>query len=573
MSVLSHFAKKCFSNKLFFVISAWLILFLVHYMMLHWKMKLDYSAGNGNESRLVVAFSFAKNILWALGEGVFFLGISLYLKRIKYLLIGFFSVYVLCLSILLGYFKYFGFLPYLEMFRYAGNVDEIGLQIFYQILDIYNVIHLVVGFFLIFFLWWYLSIVELFKNYKIWSSKKWCLFVLIFFLMNCATWYRADVRHYRYDRSYAGLHNGLDFLYLVNLKEILFLSKKEYVSFPGRINLKESHCKFDSNIRKNIIFLQVESLDDSAVALLRDQNFKPVLDESLKFRNFFAQHSGGGSSDAEIGTLLSLLPLQRHPSLRSADYSRIISLPKYLKNLGYGAYFYHSYTSNFFDRNYGYKNMGFDEINDIKDFQGSAKGWLSNDSAFLSQVLVKAKVLKQPFMAYAITLQSHGPFRNHSSESMNSLAARYRTDDLRGHYLASMIEVSGALKRFISEFKSSLLWQNTVVMIYGDHESGVFANGSLKDHVPLWVLGKDIRPSINNLPVSHLDLAPMALEFMGLPQPVNSTWLGSCPSDSNRKVLFNDGSVVYLKDGALVKKMEHGAGVQNAILFSQSLLE
>ena len=133
-------------------------------------------------------------------------------------------------------------------------------------------------------------------------------------------------------------------------------------------------------------------------------------------------------------------------------------------------------------------------------------------------------------------------------------------------YFASIYEVDRALSHFIKKFDSSVISDSTVIFIYGDHESGLFKNRLAKDKVPLLIYGKNINPIEIQSLTSQLDLAPMALSFIGIEQKYEFGWLGSVPlASGTRKLIFNDGTHIGISPSRSI--------MQNAIDYSQNIFQ
>ena len=115
--------------------------------------------------------------------------------------------------------------------------------------------------------------------------------------------------------------------------------------------------------------------------------------------------------------MLSLLPLTTGSGFATADWSRLTPLPHILNGAGYTCVGLHSNRGSFYERSRRYAKMGFVDFHDQKRFSGDAAGWYSKDGAFFEQSVEKLKSVPKPFFGYAITLQSHGPFRNYRAET------------------------------------------------------------------------------------------------------------------------------------------------------------
>jgi lipoteichoic acid synthase len=282
----------------------------------------------------------------------------------------------------------------------------------------------------------------------------------------------------------------------------------------------------------NIFMVQVESLDRQVIDLCIDNKQVMPFLHDLKSQcvfcdTCFAHHNGGGSSDAELATLLSILPIVAHNGNATALYPRIDALSQVLKRNNYFISAFHPNIGSYYHRNTMYSIIGADRFFDADWFTGLARGWHANDQLFFEQSF---KLLKQharpPFLAYFITIQSHGPFQNYDKQAKNCLDfSNDGSDRIRRDYLSSMHEVDGALSRFFQLIKEQYPEGNNLVFIYGDHTSGVI-DKPLKgtEHIPLLIVHPSLRPEVISEPVSLIDLAPTIAHLLSI-EP-GKTWLG-----------------------------------------------
>ena len=318
------------------------------------------------------------------------------------------------------------------------------------------------------------------------------------------------------------------------------------VAWPGKVNPAGEGGPRQEGLR-NVLILQVESLDKWVIDHSVDgrevmPNLRRLKAESLYFDNFYAQRGGGGSSDAELAALTSLLP-QEYAALRSPTLRFVPSLARVLASHGYHAIGMHGFTGKFWYRTDAYRNLGFHRFADQKSYAGEAQGWHSKDLPFLEQSLAMLKALPKPFFAYLITMQSHGPYRNYSEATLPFQPGR---PDLLEHYLRSMHEVDAAIGVFWEGLRASGLLEDTIVLLYADHDSGAKETGCLHKCVPLLMQAPGVQAGVNPTLGSHLDIAPTVFALLGLAEP-SDAWLGaSLLSPGPREIPFPDGKSLRL---------------------------
>lgn len=320
--------------------------------------------------------------------------------------------------------------------------------------------------------------------------------------------------------------------------------------------------------KKNVIVLQVEALENFVINKeINNQEITPYMNklsnEEIYFTNFYEQTALGRTSDAEFLLNTSLYPTASGSAYMLYSENQFDSLPMNLKNNGYSTNVFHAYNPSFWNRYIIYKQFGIDEFYSVDDFEDAeAIGWSINDESMLMQSLDKIKTMEEPFYSHLITLSSHHPF---------VIPEKYQTLKLEGYtsysdrhfrnYIHSIHYVDQAIGKFIDEMKRTGLWDETVVLIYGDHNSGfmdegnTFAQFSGADNplalqegdksIPLFVHipGEENSQVINHV-AGQIDLGPTILDLVGIPT-TNKYMLGeNIFVNKDRQVTYRDGSFV-----------------------------
>jgi phosphoglycerol transferase MdoB-like AlkP superfamily enzyme len=273
-------------------------------------------------------------------------------------------------------------------------------------------------------------------------------------------------------------------------------------------------------------------------------------------------HSGGGTTDAELSTYFSMLPLRGGSGFMSVDYARDDRhLVGVLRRAGIGTYVMHPNSDRYFNRRYyvsALKTAGayFEEA-----FPPTLGGWHAKDIDFFAVAAERITMLPRPFVAHLITMQSHGPFVNHG-------ACAFRGSGLEHAYLCSMREVDAALRSLFDRLAAGGVLRDTAVLVYGDHESGV--RRGERERVPLFVVTPEGDARMIRTPVSQLDLAPTIAAMLGV--PASPAWLG-CDMRAvaaDHRVIFNDGRSLRAEQGKIIE--ERDATSETAVDYSRAQL-
>ena len=502
-------------------------------------------------------------------------------RSLNTFIIAFNACYFFGSLVILNYYQYFGDLVHFNQIDAVKNLSEIGGQIYYQIVDSVDIALIFVLPVGMYFSWKYFGRNELNERTKnnIFPhlSIILCLISLSFWGIQIARYGSPATKLDVQGAVMTASHFGLITAYV----SMALKSQRSFVEvdYPGPIDRIAADETTVFPEPPNIIFLQIESLDTLTTELsVAGKHVMPFLnslkDESVYFENFFSHHNGGGSSDAEIATLMSLLPISSHSGLKTAQYDKIDSLIQILKENNYTTGVFHSNKGSFYNRAYAYSNFGVDHFYDASAFDGQAAGWYAKDKEFYKQSvqLLTAQDKGTPFFAYLISIQSHGPFRNYSEHTYRTFdVSGFSKDRLVRDYVLTMHEVDAAINSLFADLDRNRWLDNTVVFIFGDHPSGVFSAEPKTARVPLYIWHDRIDPSFEKQPASLIDLAPTVSSLAGF--RFGRTWLGSSLlTDETRTVLLRNRSTIGLDEsGSLVVNRDSQSEYLDYINYSDYL--
>jgi len=290
-----------------------------------------------------------------------------------------------------------------------------------------------------------------------------------------------------YDRVYIvqnigllGFH-GIDAFRYVKSKDKLELSlsediKKEIAEFikDKKPEQPSSPKLFGTGKGKNLIVVQVEALQEFVIGKsIEGQEITPNLNKliksSLYFDNYYTQTAGGGTSDAELLSNVSM-----HPARDGATYIRFplndyYSLARRLSEEGYLTSAMHAYRPGYWNRSVMYKTLGFDEFIDKEDYiPDEISGMGLTDKSFFRQSLEFMEKYKEPYYTFLITLTSHFPYDNDKKYLGSFNAGKYK-GTFFGSYLEVIHYADEALGGFIDQLEARGILDRSVLAVYGDH--------------------------------------------------------------------------------------------------------
>lgn len=318
---------------------------------------------------------------------------------------------------------------------------------------------------------------------------------------------------------------------------------------------------------KNVIVLQVEALQN--FVLNREVNGEEITpnlnrlaQENLYFPNFYEQTALGRTSDAEFLLNTSLYPTAEGSAYMLYAENTYDALPAILKDQGYGTNVFHPYKASFWNRYIIYPQLGIDTFYSDDDFEeAEVIGWAINDEAMLEQSLEEMETFTEPFYSHIVTLTSHHPFEMPEDlQFLNTEGYDGYQDRHFKNYLQSIHYVDQAIGKFIDGLEQKGMLDDTMLVIYGDHSTGMTANTKAfvefteaedplnyfetNKNVPLILHIPGAEPKTFSQVASQLDLAPSLLDVLG-GDPAQHHFIGRNMWDAEGgRATFRDGSFI-----------------------------
>ena len=273
---------------------------------------------------------------------------------------------------------------------------------------------------------------------------------------------------------------------------------RKFVDYYNNREVEESDNKYTGMFEgKNVIMMHLESMMTFFVDLKINgveitPNLNKLTKEGLYFSNFYPEISVGTSSDTEFTVNTSLLPVSSGTVFVSYYNREYVSLEKLLSDKGYYTFSMHGNKASMWNRNkmhpsLGYKDMYFEDKYNIDEVVGLGL----SDHSFYNQImpiLTDIENKNTNYMGTIITLSNHTPFND--LEHYPELDLTYKTTKLNeetgveeevvydylegtklGNYIKSAHYADMALGEFFDSINNSDVMDNTVFVMYGDHDA------------------------------------------------------------------------------------------------------
>ena len=251
---------------------------------------------------------------------------------------------------------------------------------------------------------------------------------------------------------------------------------------------------------KNVIAIHAESIQQFAMDTSFNgkeltPNLNKLADEGLYFTNFYAQESVGTSSDTEFTYSSSLMPASSGTvaiNYWDRDYTTTQSK---LRDKGYFTFSMHGNNGSYWNRLNLHKSLGYDKFfNYTTDFViDESIGLGLSDKSFFKQAIPKIKKIAEEnenFYGTMIMLTNHTPFTDIEGVSDYEVDFKYNQYNEEtglyeevsrpflegtklGSYFKSVHYADEAIGQFIEDLEKEGLLDNTVIVIYGDHDAKV----------------------------------------------------------------------------------------------------
>lgn len=264
---------------------------------------------------------------------------------------------------------------------------------------------------------------------------------------------------------------------------------------------------------RNVIMIQMESFQNMMIgADYYGQEITPCLNEFIKddstiyFDNFYSQIGGGNTSDAELAANNSLFGSIESYSYQLFENNYFKGTPWILKDLGYSTSVMHGFEKEFWNRANIYPALGIDkfycdtdfESDNIKGIGGGNIVGIS-DSAFFKQSIEYMKTMKEPYYNILITLSTHNPFR--LPNQLSEIKLRKEDQNVVGHYYDSIHYSDKCIGEFIEGLKKEGLYDNSIIIMYGDHFALSKADPNVDAAVSKWLGHEYTYDNMANVPL------------------------------------------------------------------------
>lgn len=339
---------------------------------------------------------------------------------------------------------------------------------------------------------------------------------------------------------------------------------------------------------KNLIFVQLEGIDDWLLTEKDTPTLYGMLNNSFVFQNHYSYYNGGGSTfnsefAVNTGFITPLSYTQNAYSFNKNSFP--YSMANMFKNQDYVVNAFHMNSGEYYSRQTNYSNWGYDkyygllDINDYKDKSYTLDRELINDVTFQERMFPK----DSKFVDYIITYSNHLPFTNTKGVCKLLYDMEMDLDDTvdTGEESSSMFvqlteeecirkqahETDYMMELLLKKLTELNLIDDTVIVVFTDHylytvedktilDKYKNTSNNLINKTPFFIWQNNMKRTNIKEVTSQLNILPTTLNLFGINYNPNY-YIGSDALSQNYKgiVFFSDYSWydgnIYVENGVI----------------------
>ena len=306
---------------------------------------------------------------------------------------------------------------------------------------------------------------------------------------------RYGIYTYQFSDIFASLTPTINSMFGYDKNAKLF---RDYYNENSYVTVKNDYSDIFKG--KNVLVIHGESIqqfvmDTSINGVSLTPNLNRLASEGIYFNNFYAEESVGTSSDSEFTFSTSLMPATSGTVAINYWDRNYPSIQKEFKNMGYYVFSMHGNNCSFWNRNLLHQSLGYDKFychTEAYDIDETIGLGLSDKSFFKQSIPYLKEINSEHKNWYGtmIMLTNHTPFSYIGDYSDLDVTYNYETVDketgkvvkksapylegtVLGNYFKSVHYADEAIGQLIKDMDKEGLLENTVIVIYGDHDAKI----------------------------------------------------------------------------------------------------
>lgn len=288
--------------------------------------------------------------------------------------------------------------------------------------------------------------------------------------------------------------------YTVRNFYVTFLKPDDEISENDKTFLDEVYSAEDTKTAngytgifegKNLIFLQLEGMDEWMLTKKTTPNLYALKSHSINFTKHYSIYTGGGStfnSEFAVNTGFTT-PLSYTENVYSFNTNTFdTTMAKLFKEKNYTVNAFHMNSKDFYSRGVNYQSWGYDKYYGLIDIEQYDDERYKLDRELILNKTFYNKMFKQSgnFVDYIITYSPHTPFTTEKGVGQMLAEEKYAGQEIpnlseEDCALLAAEETDNMVGMLIQALKDNGLYENTVIVAYADHYLYTLEDKSILD--------------------------------------------------------------------------------------------
>ena len=350
---------------------------------------------------------------------------------------------------------------------------------------------------------------------------------------------------------------------------------------------------------KNLIFIQLEGLDNWLLTEENTPTLYSMLNNSFVFNDHYSYYNGGGSTfnsefAVNTGFITPLSYTQNAYTFNKNSFP--YSMANLFKKEGYSVNAFHMNTGEYYSRNTNYQNWGYNKyygLIDIEEYKDETyrldRNLILNET--FNSLIFNTDNEEKLFVDYIITYSGHLPFTNtkgvckmlydedvaNANQTKNEEDINSEEDNIKPEFIQmtelecikrQAKETDYMMQLLLQNLEEKKLIDNTVIIVFTDHYLYTIEDKTILDKyketsnnlinkTPFFIWSKDMKRTDINRTTSQLNILPTTLNLFGINYNPNN-YIGTDALNPNYEgiVFFSDYSWydgnVYVENGEVI---------------------
>lgn len=348
---------------------------------------------------------------------------------------------------------------------------------------------------------------------------------------------------------------------------------------------------------KNLIFLQLEGIDNWLVSKDTMPTLYNMINNSINFKDHYSFYTGGGStfnSEFAVNTGF-IVPLSYNKNAYSFNNNYLpYSMAKTFKKRGYTVNAFHMNHSEYYSRSINYKNWGYDNYYGLIDmFKYDNNNYELDRELILNEEFSNLMFPENElFVDYIITYSVHMPFNNKKGVCKILYNMDKKELDEETSQTSEFVQMSEEecirrqsketdymISLLLEKLKEKNLIDNTIIVAFSDHylytveDQSIIYNykkvtNNLINKTPFIIWNNGKTKAVIKKTTSQLNILPTVLNLYGFEYDQNNYIMKDALSNNYSGIVFFSDYSWY--DGNVYVE---GGEVTNGKKISKDLLE